>query len=162
MVKGSVGARRELILTATANLIRRDGVAALTTKRVAAEAGCAEGTIFRHFGDKGGLIAAVLSFGLPEIDHLEQVASRKPSGDLVVDLTDLCAATLDFYRASYPIAASALTDATIFQRYRDAHNARGERPSAHPRRGVRPRHRHRRHGGVVPRARRPPRRRDHL
>ncbi|AZH79010.1 hypothetical protein CSX12_11350 [Microbacterium sp. Y-01] len=128
MVKGSVETRRELILTATANLIRRDGVAALTTKRVAAEAGCAEGTIFRHFGDKGGLIAAVLSFGLPEIDHLAQVASRKPPGDLIVDLTDLCTAALDFYRASYPIAASALTDATIFQRYRDAHNARDTGP----------------------------------
>lgn len=115
-------------MTATAELIRRDGIAALTTKGIALEAGCAEGTIFRHFGDKGGLVAAVLSHGLPEIYRLEALARRPPTADLVDDLTELCAAVIDFYRASYPIAASALADVALFRRYQAAHRAAGSGP----------------------------------
>lgn len=115
-------------MSATVALIQRDGIAALTTRGIALEAGCAEGTIFRHFGDKGGLIAAVLSRGLPEIYRLEEVARRAPSEDLAADLTALCTAVLDFYRASYPIAASALADGATFRRYQAAHREAGTGP----------------------------------
>lgn len=96
---------------------------ALTTKRIAAEAGCAEGTIFRHFGDKGGLIAAALSFGLPEITALSQLAASAPHGDLRSGLLELTEAVMAFYRASSPIAAAALSDRAMFERYSAAHRA---------------------------------------
>jgi AcrR family transcriptional regulator len=128
MVKASSQTRRERILSATVELIRRDGIAALTTKGIATEAGCAEGTIFRHFGDKGGLIAAVLAHGLPEVYRLEEIALHPPDADLESGLQDLCSAVLDFYRTSYPVAAAALADATIFRRYQAAHQAAGTGP----------------------------------
>jgi AcrR family transcriptional regulator len=128
VVKSSSQKRRERILSATADLIRRDGISALTTKKIAAEAGCAEGTIFRHFGDKGGLIAAVLSFGLPEIYRLEEIAHQPVGSELTKDLRKLCAAVYEYYVASYPIAASALADADIFRRYQAAHRAAGTGP----------------------------------
>jgi AcrR family transcriptional regulator len=128
MVNSSGNPRRDRILLATVELIRRDGVAALTTKRIAAEAGCAEGTIFRHFGDKGGLIAAVLSFGLPELSRLEELAHIATDGDVEARLVRLCSAVIDYYRASYPIAAAALSDTSVFERYSVAHLARGTGP----------------------------------
>src|ERR1700742_5311024 len=64
---------RTRILAATSELIRSEGFSAVTTKKIAAEAGCAEGSIFRIFGDKGGLLAAVLSFGLAETGTLYEV-----------------------------------------------------------------------------------------
>jgi AcrR family transcriptional regulator len=128
VVNGSVQQRRDRILRATADLIRRDGIAAITTKRIAAEADCAEGTIFRHFGDKGGLIAAVLSFGLPEIYRLDELTSRPADADPRSALIAIGRAVMDYYTASYPIVSAALSDASIFARYVAAHEAAGTGP----------------------------------
>lgn len=120
---------RERILEATANLIKSDGISAVTTKKIAAEAGCAEGSIFRHFGDKGGLLAAVLSFGLPEtIALMEAVDAAKTSGDLRAGLRSVAEALLVFYRASYPLVGSALADRELFARYASAHREGGTGP----------------------------------
>jgi AcrR family transcriptional regulator len=122
-------AMRERILEATANLIKPDGISAVTTKKIAAEAGCAEGSIFRHFGDKGGLLAAVLSFGLPETHALmEAVDVAKSSCDLRAGLRSVAEALLAFYRASCPLVASALADRELFARYSSAHREGGTGP----------------------------------
>jgi AcrR family transcriptional regulator len=100
---------RTRILEATSNLIRTEGMSAVTTKKIAAEAGCAEGSIFRNFGDKGGLLAAVLSFGLPETQTLyDTVDGATGSPDVRAGLTAIAEALLGFYRASYPLVGSAL------------------------------------------------------
>ena len=64
------------------------GFAAATTKAIAAEAGVAEVTLFRIFGDKRTLFTRVLQyisevFGLPEIPN-------SASGDLRQDIHRLC------------------------------------------------------------------------
>ncbi|HEX2315692.1 MAG TPA: helix-turn-helix domain-containing protein [Thermomonospora sp.] len=51
---------RERILTAAAELFARSGVEALTVDAVAQAAGVGKGTVFRRFGDKAGLAAALL------------------------------------------------------------------------------------------------------
>jgi AcrR family transcriptional regulator len=122
-------ALRSRILEATANLIKSEGFSAVTTKKIAAEAGCAEGSIFRHFGDKGGLLAAVLSFGLPETQALmEAVDAAKASPDLRAGLRSVAEALLVFYRASYPLVGSALADRELFERYSNAHREGGTGP----------------------------------
>ena len=50
---------REAIIEAAARLLREDGSSAVTTRRVAEAAGTQVPTIYRHFGDMGGLLAAV-------------------------------------------------------------------------------------------------------
>jgi AcrR family transcriptional regulator len=122
-------AMRERILEATANLIKAEGMSAVTTKKIAAEAGCAEGSIFRHFGDKGGLLAAVLSFGLPEtLALMDAVEAAKASADLRAGLRSVAEALLEFYRASYPLVGSALADRELFARYSGAHREGGTGP----------------------------------
>jgi AcrR family transcriptional regulator len=113
--------KREQILRASAELIRSQGLTALTTKRVAQEAGCAEGTIFNIFGDKGGLLAAVLSFGLPETQALYAARERADDMGLRDGLVAIISALLEFYEASYPLVASALADRAVFERYSTAH-----------------------------------------
>jgi AcrR family transcriptional regulator len=55
---------REAIVAATLCLLRERGASRLTTREVAARAGTAEGTVFYHFGDRTGLLMAVINDGL--------------------------------------------------------------------------------------------------
>jgi AcrR family transcriptional regulator len=51
-------ARREALLDAADRIVQRDGPAASMTS-IAAEAGITKPILYRHFGDKGGLFAAL-------------------------------------------------------------------------------------------------------
>lgn len=51
---------RALLLEAAARLAARRGAAAITMESVAAEAGVGKGTVSRRFGDRNGLIQALL------------------------------------------------------------------------------------------------------
>ncbi|GAA4110844.1 TetR/AcrR family transcriptional regulator [Nocardioides fonticola] len=53
---------RVALLDAARRLVDADGVAALTMERLAAAAGVGKGTVFRRFGSREGLMAAVLDF----------------------------------------------------------------------------------------------------
>ena len=122
-------AMRERILEAASATIREQGFSAVTTKKIAAEAGCAEGSIFRIFGDKGGLLAAVLSFGLPETRQLYETIDRACAApDLRAALLEVTQALLRFYDASFPLIGSALADRSLFQRYAEAHRQGGTGP----------------------------------
>ncbi len=49
---------RERLLRAAISIVARDGMAAATTAAIAAEAGFAEGTLYRHFESKDDLLIA--------------------------------------------------------------------------------------------------------
>ncbi|UMG93097.1 TetR/AcrR family transcriptional regulator [Nocardioides sp. TF02-7] len=51
---------REALLEAAVELVRSQGVRAVTMEAVAARAGVGKGTVFRRFGSREGLMAAVL------------------------------------------------------------------------------------------------------
>ncbi len=51
-------ATRERLLRAAAGIVAREGMAAATTAAIAAEAGVAEGTLYRHFESKDDLLVA--------------------------------------------------------------------------------------------------------
>jgi len=60
---------RERLLRVAAELFVCRGVRATRTNDVAAAAGVSVGTIYAHFGDKDGLLGAVLMSGFEELQH---------------------------------------------------------------------------------------------
>ena len=57
---------RQRILDAALGLIQQRGIGRVTTREIAMAAGAAEGSLFKNFGDKMGLLTELLSYELPE------------------------------------------------------------------------------------------------
>lgn len=55
--------KKEKILQSALELFAREGYRATSTSRVARQAGVSEGLIFRHFGNKDGLLKAIMLEG---------------------------------------------------------------------------------------------------
>ena len=75
---------RHRILQAASDLVEAGGVAALTTRAVAAAAGVQAPTLYRLFGDKRGLLDAVAEHGLAAFVREKEREPRDP--DPVRDL----------------------------------------------------------------------------
>lgn len=121
---------RERILTATAELIRRNGVAQLTTKQIAQAADAAEGSITKNFGGKGGLLVEVLSAELPELAAWRRIGEQRPDSPTALRkaLADAVQPAFDYYAAALPLIATALSDASLADSYRRANAERGSGP----------------------------------
>lgn len=59
--------KKEQILNAALELFANDGFSATSTSKVAKRAGVSEGLIFRHFGNKDGLLQAILQAGEEQV-----------------------------------------------------------------------------------------------
>lgn len=55
--------KQEKIVKAARSLFAKEGYSATSTSKVAKEAGVSEGLIFKHFGSKEGLLAAIMEQG---------------------------------------------------------------------------------------------------
>ncbi|PJN27843.1 TetR/AcrR family transcriptional regulator [Kitasatospora sp. CB02891] len=75
---------RERILAAAAELLAQGGSEAMSTRAVGAAAGVQAPTLYRLFGDKQGLIDAVVNYGFER--YLAEKTSRTPGPDPVDDL----------------------------------------------------------------------------
>ena len=62
--------KQEAILQAALTLFAREGYHATSTSKVAKSAGVSEGLIFRHFGNKEGLLQAILAEGERKLKDL--------------------------------------------------------------------------------------------
>ncbi len=72
------------IIAATFKLLQEEGVQKTTTKKIAAEAGVNEVTIFRKFGNKNALVEATKEYYLNELtDKLREIFSF--TGDEEID-----------------------------------------------------------------------------
>lgn len=60
---------RRKVLEAAAACIAEEGLAAAHTNRIAERAGVSWGVLQYHFGDKSGLLGAVLEFGFDELER---------------------------------------------------------------------------------------------
>ncbi|MEU2036780.1 TetR/AcrR family transcriptional regulator [Nocardia amamiensis] len=80
----SAEAHRERIVEAAARLLSEGGPDAVSTRAVSAAAGVQPPTIYRLFGDKQGLLDAVVTHGFTA--YLAGKSTREPAGDPVDDL----------------------------------------------------------------------------
>jgi AcrR family transcriptional regulator len=75
---------RERIVAAAARLLAEGGPGAVSTRAVSAAAGVQPPTIYRLFGDKQGLLDAVVAHGFTA--YLTSKSALEPTGDPVEDL----------------------------------------------------------------------------
>jgi AcrR family transcriptional regulator len=118
---------RQRILDATQRLIEKDGSMRLTTKEIAREAGCAEGTLFNHFKSKEDLSLAVVLENAPKFREL---LSKPRAGLSTVEknLEELAMASIEFFEKLVPLAASLLADIETLKRHRKAMASRERGP----------------------------------
>jgi AcrR family transcriptional regulator len=115
---------RDQLLDATGRVLETDGPTAVTTRRIAREAGCSEGSIYNHFGSKEELLACVVGeriAGFPA--RVEELAASPGSGDVREQLREVAELALAFYRRGTPMMAVALRDpAAMRDRARTIHD----------------------------------------
>lgn len=108
---------RDVIIDAAEAVIRDRGLAAATTRQIAAAAGYSEATLYKHFADKVELMLAVLrerSAGFAELEE----ALAAADGDLEERLTAMARAAIGFFDANFPMLASIFSDRTILEGHR--------------------------------------------
>lgn len=75
---------RDRILQAAARLLAESGGTPVSTRAVCAAAGVGAPTLYHHFGDKDGLLDAVVTYGFER--YLAKKRARPSTGDPVEDL----------------------------------------------------------------------------
>lgn len=116
---------RKRILDAAQRLIERGGFTRLTTKNIAQEAECSEGTLFKHFGTKENLCLAVILENSPSFMD----ALRRPNagrGSVHENLKGFAVAAIRFSEKLIPAVVPLLADAKLLARHRGVKH-RGER-----------------------------------
>ncbi|MGQ0680703.1 MAG: TetR/AcrR family transcriptional regulator [Actinomycetota bacterium] len=112
---------RRDILSAAEQLILEEGLGAATTKAIARMAGCAEGSIYRHFPDKDALVVEVVRTSFPEfLEILCTLPERVGRATVKDNLTGLATVALGFYRGILPLAAGVVSDQELLIKNRVA------------------------------------------
>jgi AcrR family transcriptional regulator len=102
---------RSRLIAATLTVVRREGYRATTTRAIAAEAGVAEGTIYRHFANKRELCMAAVAEQMAPVTALmanlpSQAGTRTVRAHLVHAITGLATLRSDFL----PLEIGILSD----------------------------------------------------
>jgi AcrR family transcriptional regulator len=121
---------RQRILDAALALIRERGIGRVTTKEIALAAGAAEGSLFKNFGDKMGLLTELLTQELPENRAWRAVPAEAPpgQGDLVAALVLFMERAIDFYAAVLPLVAGSFADRELLRRQQERNREHGTGP----------------------------------
>jgi len=111
--------RRPQIIAATESLIRRQGLASVTTRAIAAEVGCSEGALYVHFKGRLQLLLAVLEESLPDmvvpLRTLEQsIGKATPKRNLEKAL----GAMFTFHNRVVPMLCALFADPELLAAYR--------------------------------------------
>src|SRR5436190_5615144 len=123
---------RDEILDAAAKIMTEQGMARATTKEIAKAAGYSEAALYRHFQDKTALFLGVLNERLPGLGNtLEDLRHDAGSGTVRGNLIKVATQTIEFYLASFPIAASLFSSQELLTAHRDKLDAHDTGPN-HP------------------------------
>lgn len=94
---------RSRLVAAARSLLDDEGPAALTARAVAQRAGVAEATVFNNFGDRHGLLLALVREGIPEYGAFIAQVERGPEASIDAWLIEVFHAAWAFMRATMPL-----------------------------------------------------------
>jgi AcrR family transcriptional regulator len=126
---------RQRLLDAAERVIRTKGLAAASTREIAREAGCADGTLYNHFGDRADLFVTIfLEKLLPDYwDALSKLPYRIGEGTVQAHLEELAQIALTFYYRAAPLRAALFAEPELLEQYREALKSQAQtRKQEHP------------------------------
>ena len=110
---------RSELIDAAARLLRTHGVAALTTRDIAREAGCSDGALYTHFPTKSDLLMAVCEERLPDLrGEIGSLVSRVGSSTVERNLEAIIRTTQAFMAELIPITNAIASDPELRMRHR--------------------------------------------
>jgi AcrR family transcriptional regulator len=113
--------RRPQILAATEKLIRTQGLAAVTTRAIAAEAGCSEAALYVHFQGRLELLLAVLEENLPTmLTPLKALDDSVGRATPHKNLDRVLRAIFAFHQRVAPTLCALFADPALLAAYRNS------------------------------------------
>lgn len=110
---------REAIVRAAQRIIQERGLAGATTKAIAEEARCAEGSIYRYFPDKHALFVECVKERFPEfLEMMRSLPELAGTGSPQQHLEIVARAAVIFYRAIVPMVAGAMAERELLEQQR--------------------------------------------
>jgi AcrR family transcriptional regulator len=120
---------RSSILEAAERVIRDRGMASATTKEIAREARCAEGSIYRYFEDKHALMTEIIGSRYAGFfQFVDSLPERAGTGAVAGTLEEVARKSLDFYRGIVPMACGAIADRQLLHQHREFFERNGTGP----------------------------------
>lgn len=120
---------RTQIVAAAAHVMRTCGLSGATTKEIARAAGCAEGTLYKHFSDKEALFLSVLRERVgARVAPLVRLPERAGTRTVRRNLEDVVRTALDFFRELMPMQSALYANPSLLAAQRRAMKARGFGP----------------------------------
>jgi len=108
---------RQYILEAAERMLQSRGLARLTNKEIAQEAGCAEGTLYKHFETKEDLILSAIEENLPDFLAVVQ-EDRIGKGSIEANVQDIAQAAIRYYRKLVPLTTTLFADMELMAHFR--------------------------------------------
>jgi AcrR family transcriptional regulator len=120
MLTKAGGQLRAELIQAAYRLIRSRGVAGLTTRDIAREAGCSDGALYTHFPCKLDLLSAVCEERLPNLrGEIGDLIARVGSDTVERNLLQIIKATQTFMAQLIPITTAVAADPDLRRRQRE-------------------------------------------
>lgn len=120
---------RQQILDGAMKAIREKGLAGATTREIARQVGCADGTLYVHFADRIELFLALLRQSLPPMTgalrELEYLAGRRTVRS---NLETVVRGALEFMREFVPLAASLFAEPALLHAHQEELRKHNEGP----------------------------------
>lgn len=121
--------KREQIIEAAGRVFRAKGLSGTTTREIAREVGCADGTLYVHFDDRIALFLAVLEQNLPGfLKPLEALAQQVGRRTVRANLEAVLHGALEFQDQMLPMITSLFAEPELLKAHRDVLRRRNMGP----------------------------------
>lgn len=121
--------KREQILQAAERVFRAKGLSGATTREIAREVGCADGTLYVHFDDRLALFLAILERTLPGfLKPLHALEHKVGKRSVRANLAEVLHGALGFQNEVMPMVAGLFAEPELLNGYRDVLRSRNAGP----------------------------------
>lgn len=111
-------ALREHLVQVTERLVARSGLEGLTTRRIAREAGVADGVLYNHFENKDALILEALVARMSALTHaFRDTCPRAGTASVEANLEHLATTMVELQRSMLPLLAGLAGRRTLLERF---------------------------------------------